>query len=150
MRKITQPKTVQGVLGMDLEKVKAIQHRIDEFTNHMSELLRIERDAELEFTQEELDAVPKPDDTSDSSKPIDFLVSHSQPQQELCDTICNLNAISTSTGLLLFLFSIHLLKQMHCVCTASSHITFILKFSLSFMGVCAINKVESLACLLVI
>ncbi|KAL2323772.1 hypothetical protein Fmac_028151 [Flemingia macrophylla] len=99
VRKITQPKTVQGVLGMDLDKVKAIQHRIEEFTNHMSELLRIERDAELEFTQEELDAVPKPDDTSDSSKPIDFLVSHGQPQQELCDTICNLNAISTSTGL---------------------------------------------------
>ncbi|KAK7393761.1 hypothetical protein VNO78_22325 [Psophocarpus tetragonolobus] len=99
VRKIMQPKSVQGVLGMDFEKVKAIQHRIDEFTNHMSELLRIERDAELEFTQEELDAVPKPDDTSDSSKPIDFLVSHSQPQQELCDTICNLNAISTSIGL---------------------------------------------------
>ncbi|XP_061344494.1 uncharacterized protein LOC133290433 [Gastrolobium bilobum] len=99
-RKIAQPKTVQGVLGMDIEKVKAIQHRIDEFTNRMSELLRIERDAELEFTQEELDAVPKPpDDTSDSTKPIEFLVSHSQPQQELCDTICNLNAISTSTGL---------------------------------------------------
>ncbi|TKY53818.1 DNA-binding protein SMUBP-2 [Spatholobus suberectus] len=99
VRKVPRAKSVQGVLGMDLEKVKAIQHRIDEFTNHMSELLRIERDAELEFTQEELDAVPKPDDTSDSSKPIDFLVSHSQPQQELCDTICNLNAISTSTGL---------------------------------------------------
>ncbi|KAL3030931.1 hypothetical protein AAZX31_02G001200 [Glycine max] len=99
VRKITQPKSVQGVLGMDFEKVKTIQHRIDEFTSHMSELLRIERDAELEFTQEELDAVPKPDDTSDSSKPIDFLVSHSQPQQELCDTICNLNAISTSRGL---------------------------------------------------
>ncbi|KAJ1411467.1 P-loop containing nucleoside triphosphate hydrolase [Sesbania bispinosa] len=47
----------------------------------------------------ELDAVPKPNDTSDSLKPIEFLVSHSQPQQELCDTICNLNAISTSTGL---------------------------------------------------
>ncbi|KAK7345951.1 hypothetical protein VNO77_16567 [Canavalia gladiata] len=98
-RKIMQPKTVQGVLGMDTEKVKAMQHRIDEFTSRMSELLCIERDAELEFTQEELDAVPRPDDTSDSSKPIDFLVSHSQPQQELCDTICNLNAISTSTGL---------------------------------------------------
>jgi len=104
VRKIALPKSVQGVLGMDLEKVKAIQHRIDEFTNHMSELLRVERDAELEFTQEELDAVPKPDDASDSSKPIDFLVSHSQPEQELCDTICNLNAISTSTGLLLFSF----------------------------------------------
>ncbi|CAL5207956.1 unnamed protein product [Lathyrus oleraceus] len=98
-RKITQPKMVQGVLGMDIERVKAIQNRIDEFTNNMSELLNIERDVELEFTQEELDAVPRPDDASDPSKPIEFLVSHSQPQQELCDTICNLNAISTSTGL---------------------------------------------------
>ncbi|KAI4295235.1 hypothetical protein L6164_035302 [Bauhinia variegata] len=98
-RKIAQRKTVQGVLGMDIDKAKAIQHRIDEFTMKMSELLRIERDAELEFTQEELDAVPRPDDTSDSSKPIEFLVSHGQAQQELCDTICNLNAISTSTGL---------------------------------------------------
>ncbi|PNY06496.1 DNA-binding protein smubp-2-like [Trifolium pratense] len=98
-RKITQAKTVQGVLGMDIERVKAIQNRIDEFTSNMSELLNIERDVELEFTQEELDAVPRPDDASDPSKPIEFLVSHSQPQQELCDTICNLNAISTSTGL---------------------------------------------------
>ena len=103
-----QPKTVQGVLGMDVDKVKAMQHRIDDFTTRMSELLRIERDAELEFTQEELDAVPRPNDTSDPSKPIEFLVSHSQPHQELCDTICNLNAISTSTGILLFLFSFNL------------------------------------------
>ncbi|KAH7571551.1 hypothetical protein ACOSQ2_014396 [Xanthoceras sorbifolium] len=99
VRKVTQPKPVQGVLGMDLEKAKAIQNRIDEFTKQMSELLRIERDAELEFTQEELNAVPTPDESSDSSKPIEFLVSHGQAQQELCDTICNLNAVSTSTGL---------------------------------------------------
>ncbi|XVE81526.1 hypothetical protein DITRI_Ditri15bG0071600 [Diplodiscus trichospermus] len=98
-RKITQPKPVQGVSGMDLEEAKAMQRRIDEFTMKMSELLRIERDAELEFTQEELNAVPTPDVASDSSKPIEFLVSHGQAQQELCDTICNLNAISTSTGL---------------------------------------------------
>lgn len=83
---------------MDLEKAKAIQGRIDEFTSRMSELLRIERDAELEFTQEELDAIPTPDGDSDSSKPIEFLVSHGQAQQELCDTICNLYAVSTSTG----------------------------------------------------
>lgn len=100
-RKVAQPKSVsvQGVLGMDLQKARVIQHRIEEFTKRMSALLRIERDAELEFTQEELDAVPRPDDTSDPSKPIEFLVSHGQAQQELCDTICNLNAISTSTGL---------------------------------------------------
>uniref|UniRef100_A0A2P2KVW0 Uncharacterized protein n=1 Tax=Rhizophora mucronata TaxID=61149 RepID=A0A2P2KVW0_RHIMU len=98
-RKASQPKPVQGVLGMDLQKAKAIQGRIDEFTQKMSELLRIERDAELEFTQEELDAVPTPDESSNVSRPIEFLVSHSQTQQELCDTICNLYAVSTSTGL---------------------------------------------------
>ncbi|XP_022929095.1 DNA-binding protein SMUBP-2-like [Cucurbita moschata] len=98
-RKISQPKAVQGVLGMDLEKAKGIQNRIDEFANRMSELLRIERDSELEFTQEELNAVPTPDEGSDNSKPIEFLVSHGQAQQELCDTICNLNPVSTSTGL---------------------------------------------------
>ena len=98
-RKTVQVKSVQGVLGMEMQKVKAIQSRIDEFTRRMSELLRIERDSELEFTQEELDAVPTPDDTLDSSKPIEFLVTHGQAQQELCDTLCNLNAVSTSTGL---------------------------------------------------
>ncbi|XP_065852325.1 uncharacterized protein [Euphorbia lathyris] len=94
-----ESKPLQGVLGMNLDKAKAIQNRIDEFTRRMSELLRIERDAELEFTQEELNAVPTPDESSDSSKPIEFLVSHGQAQQELCDTICNLTAVSTSTGL---------------------------------------------------
>lgn len=89
---------------MNLEKAKAIQGRINEFTNQMSELLRIERDAELEFTQEELNAVPTLDESSDSSKPIEFLVSHGQGQQELCDTICNLYAVSTSTGYLVIIF----------------------------------------------
>ncbi|XP_071929204.1 DNA polymerase alpha-associated DNA helicase A-like isoform X2 [Coffea arabica] len=98
-RKNPQPKSVPGVLGLDLEKVKAIQNRIDDFTKHMSDLLLIERDSELEFTQEELNAVPMPDENSDAAKPIEFLVSHAQAEQELCDTICNLNAVSTSTGL---------------------------------------------------
>ncbi|KAL8148555.1 hypothetical protein AgCh_005790 [Apium graveolens] len=98
-RKVSQPKAVQGALGMDIHKVKAIQSKIDDFTTRMSELLRIERDSELEFTQQELDAVPMPDDTSDSSKPIEFLVTHAQVEQELCDTICNLIAVSTFIGL---------------------------------------------------
>lgn len=89
---------------MNLDKAKAIQGRISEFTNQMSELLRIERDAELEFTQEELNAVPTLDESSDSSKPIEFLVTHGQGQQELCDTICNLYAVSTSTGYLVIIF----------------------------------------------
>ncbi|XP_010553813.1 PREDICTED: DNA-binding protein SMUBP-2 [Tarenaya hassleriana] len=98
-RKATHPKSVQGVFGMDLEKAKALQTRIDEFTSLMSELLQVERDAELEVTQEELDVVPNPDENSESSKPIEFLVRHGEAPQELCDTICNLYAVSTSTGL---------------------------------------------------
>lgn len=100
-RKVSQTKTVlHHGLGMELEKAKAIQRRIDDYTRQLSDLLRIERDAELEFTQEELDAVPTPDidKSSDSAKPIEFLVSHGQAEQELCDTICNLNAVSTFTG----------------------------------------------------
>ncbi|CAA0823277.1 P-loop containing nucleoside triphosphate hydrolases superfamily protein [Striga hermonthica] len=98
-RKTCISKSVYGVLGLKLEKAKAIQTRIDDFAKKMSDLLRIERDAELEFTQEELNAVPMPDEHSSSPKPTEFLVSHAQAEQELCDTICNLNAISTSTGL---------------------------------------------------
>ncbi|CAI9766671.1 unnamed protein product [Fraxinus pennsylvanica] len=61
-RKTIRSKSVRGVLGLDLEKVKAIQNKIDEFTNHLSNLLRVEfrKDAELEFsqfTQEELNAI---------------------------------------------------------------------------------------------
>ncbi|KAL3837930.1 hypothetical protein ACJIZ3_022521 [Penstemon smallii] len=91
--------SLHGALGLDLEKAKAIQQRIDEYTNDMSELLQIERDAELEFTQEELNAIPTPDEHSGSVKATEFLVSHAQVEQELCETICNLNAVSTSTGL---------------------------------------------------
>ncbi|GER38086.1 P-loop containing nucleoside triphosphatehydrolases superfamily protein [Striga asiatica] len=98
-RKTCVSKSDYGVLGLKLEKAKAIQTRIDDFTKKMSDLLRIERDAELEFTQEELNAVPMPDEHSSSPKPTEFLVSHAQAEQELCDTICNLNAISTSTGI---------------------------------------------------
>ncbi|XP_077238882.1 P-loop containing nucleoside triphosphate hydrolases superfamily protein isoform X2 [Tasmannia lanceolata] len=99
VRKAPMSKPVNGALGMDHEKAKVIQGKIDDFVKHMSDLLRIERDAELEFTQEELNAVPNPDENSDSSKPIEYLVSHGQAQQEQCDTICNLSAVSSSTGL---------------------------------------------------
>ncbi|KNA13086.1 hypothetical protein SOVF_119860 [Spinacia oleracea] len=98
-RKVSQPKPVPGALGIDSNKVRKMQANIDQFTNHMANFLSIERDSELEFTQEELNAVPVPDDNSDFSKPIEFLVSHGQSQQELCDTLCNLTAVSTSTGL---------------------------------------------------
>ncbi|XP_073101363.1 uncharacterized protein [Elaeis guineensis] len=99
VRKSPQAKPVHSGLGIGLEKAKTIQDNIKYYVKNMSDLLRIERDAELEFTQEELNAVPTPDEKSNSLRPIEYLVSHGQEQQEQCDTICNLNAISSSTGL---------------------------------------------------
>ncbi|CAN6487099.1 unnamed protein product [Victoria cruziana] len=99
VRKSNKPKILHSGLGMEIEKARVIQERIDKFVDQMSELLRIERDAELEATQEELNAVPNPDENVDKSKPIEYLVRHGQAQQEQCDTICNLNAVSSSIGL---------------------------------------------------
>eukprot|EP00268_Persea_americana_P011400 TRINITY_DN14825_c0_g1_i5.p1 TRINITY_DN14825_c0_g1~~TRINITY_DN14825_c0_g1_i5.p1 ORF type:complete len:925 (+),score=190.39 TRINITY_DN14825_c0_g1_i5:232-3006(+) len=98
-KKVPQTRPLHGGLGMDLEKGNLIQGKIDEFVKHMSDLLLIERDSELEFTQEELNAVPMPGENSESSKPTEYLVSHGQAQQEQCDTICNLSAVSSSIGL---------------------------------------------------
>ncbi|KAJ6811033.1 DNA polymerase alpha-associated DNA helicase A [Iris pallida] len=100
VRKVSLSKPLHSGLGLELEKASIIQGKIEDFVKQMSDLLRIERDAELEFTQEELNAVSSPpNEKSNLKKPIEYLVSHGQSQQEQCDTICNLNAISSSTGL---------------------------------------------------
>lgn len=99
VRRSFKPNQVHSDIGIPAEKISEIQKRIDDFVAHMSELLLIERDAELEATQEELDAAPTPDMTSGSARSIEYLVNHGQSQQEQCDTICNLNAVSSSTGL---------------------------------------------------
>ncbi|CAL5019067.1 unnamed protein product [Urochloa decumbens] len=53
----------------------------------------------ISLKKDELNATPTLDDDSEPSKPVEYLVSHGQAQQERCDTICNLNVISSSTGL---------------------------------------------------
>lgn len=112
VRKTPQSRPIHSGMGMELEKAKAMQAKIEDFVKHMSELLRIERDSELEFTQEELNAVPMPNGKQDTPKPTEYLVSHGQAQQEQCDTLCNLNAISSSIGKLKFyLFYLHRLGK---------------------------------------
>ncbi|KAF0914900.1 hypothetical protein E2562_032816 [Oryza meyeriana var. granulata] len=87
-------------LGISLDKTRLMQTKIEDFVKKMSDLLHIERDAELEFTQEELNATPMMDGNSKQPlKPVEYLVTHGQSQQEQCDTLCNLNVISSSTGL---------------------------------------------------
>ncbi|KAE8796083.1 DNA-binding protein SMUBP-2-like [Hordeum vulgare] len=98
-RTTPRTKAVHSSIGISLKKVRLMQDRIEDFVRHMSDLLRIERDAELEFTQEELNATTMLDNNSKPSKPVEYLVTHGQAQQEQCDTICNLSVISSSTGL---------------------------------------------------
>lgn len=98
-RTTPRTKAVHSSIGISLKKVRLMQDRIEDFVRHMSDLLRIERDVELEFTQEELNATTMLENNSEPPKPVEYLVSHGQAQQEQCDTICNLNVISSSTGL---------------------------------------------------
>ncbi|TVU28159.1 hypothetical protein EJB05_19668 [Eragrostis curvula] len=94
-----RPKAMHSSIGVSLKKVRLMQDRMEEFVREMSNLLRIERDVELEFMQEELNATPVLGDDSVPPKPVEYLVSHGLSQQEQCDTICNLNVVSSSTGL---------------------------------------------------
>ncbi|KAM3256360.1 hypothetical protein ACQJBY_049066 [Aegilops geniculata] len=91
---------MHSLLGISLDKTRLMQTKIEDFVKKMSDLLDIERDAELEFTQEELNATPTTDSAAKQPlKPVAYLVSHGQAEQEQCDTVCNLNVVSTSTGL---------------------------------------------------
>ncbi|KAL3694099.1 hypothetical protein R1sor_007750 [Riccia sorocarpa] len=88
----------QGAAGLSREKMGAIQERIDTFVAKAFELLRIERDAELEATQQSLDSVPvgSPPPTPDSEE---LLLAEEDLHPEAHDTIRNLIAVSSSTGL---------------------------------------------------
>ncbi|XP_062193335.1 uncharacterized protein LOC133896746 isoform X2 [Phragmites australis] len=87
---------MHSTLGISLNKTRLMQTKIDDFVKKMTDLLDIERDAELEFTQEELNATPLMD--GKSKQPVQYLVTHGQAQEQ-CDTICNLKVISSATGL---------------------------------------------------
>ncbi|KAL2633676.1 hypothetical protein R1flu_005155 [Riccia fluitans] len=88
----------KGAVGLSREKVAAIQERIDTFVAKAFELLRLERDAELEATQQSLDSVPagSPPPTPDSEE---LLLAEEDLHPEAHDTIRNLMAVSSSTGL---------------------------------------------------
>ncbi|TVU10877.1 hypothetical protein EJB05_44430 [Eragrostis curvula] len=95
----TKTPIMHSTIGISLDKTRLMQTKIDDFVKTMTDLLHIERDAELEFTQEELNATPFMD--ANLKKPVqavDYLVTHGQADEH-CDTICNLKVISSSTGL---------------------------------------------------
>ncbi|CAL5090272.1 unnamed protein product [Urochloa decumbens] len=90
---------MHGTLGISLDKTRLMQTKIDDFAKKMTDLLHLERDAELEFTQAELNATSMMDAKSEKPvHPVQYLVTHGQAQEQ-CDTFCNLKVISSSTGL---------------------------------------------------
>ncbi|CAN6223854.1 unnamed protein product [Urochloa humidicola] len=90
---------MHSILSISLDKTRMMQTKIDDFIKKMTDLLHLERDAELEFTQAELNATSMMDAKSEKPvQPVEYLVTHGQAQEQ-CDTICNLKVISSSTGL---------------------------------------------------
>lgn len=101
-------------LGISLDKTRLMQKKIDDFVKKMTDLLHLERDAELEFTQTELNATSVMDAESEKPvQPVEYLVTHGQALEQ-CDTICNLKVISSSTGAFFFTnFNLRLLIYLH-------------------------------------
>ena len=100
-------KQLHEELGLARERLAEIQVSVEDFVGKALELLQVERNAELEATQLELDASASTQDVTDgktiraNSKvgPTEYLVkNHGRLEQEQCDTICNLIAVSSSTG----------------------------------------------------
>ncbi|GJN07571.1 hypothetical protein PR202_ga25472 [Eleusine coracana subsp. coracana] len=95
----TKNVVMNTTLGISVDRTRLMQAKIDDFVKKMTDLLHLERDVELEFTQEELNATPVMDvKWKKPVQPVEYLVTHGQAQEQ-CDTICNLKVISSSTGL---------------------------------------------------
>ncbi|WVZ71375.1 hypothetical protein U9M48_019967 [Paspalum notatum var. saurae] len=91
---------MHSTLGTSLDKTKLMQTKIDAFVKKMTDLLHLERNAELEFTQEEFNATSMMHGKSEKPvQPVGYLVTHGQSQEQ-CGTICNLKVVSSSTGLM--------------------------------------------------
>ncbi|KAJ1283557.1 hypothetical protein BS78_03G137600 [Paspalum vaginatum] len=91
---------MHSTLGISLDKTRLMQTKIDTFVKKMADLLHLERNEELEFTQEELNATSMMQGKSEKPvQPVGYLVTHGQSQEQ-CGTICNLKVVSSSTGLM--------------------------------------------------
>ncbi|CAM6100030.1 unnamed protein product [Calypogeia fissa] len=96
-RKVPELKEIHDDLGLTRETVSNIQQSIEKFVAHAFELLRVERDAELEATQQSLDSAPS--ELSEEEQLKEQLLHEDDLHPECCDTLHNLTAISSSTGL---------------------------------------------------
>jgi hypothetical protein len=104
---------MHNTLGISLEKTRLMQTNIDDFVKKMTDLLYLERDAELKFTQAELNATSIIHEKSEKAvQPVDYLVTHGQAQEQ-CDTICNLEVINSSAGM--FFLSASILRLSVCL-----------------------------------
>ncbi|KAG0616875.1 hypothetical protein M758_5G148200 [Ceratodon purpureus] len=98
-RRAKEPKQVHDILGLTPERIAEIQSQVDAFVTRGLELLQIERDVELEATHQSLEGAasiignaPTPSSSGPDSKKDEQAV-------ENCDSISNLIAAGSSTGL---------------------------------------------------
>jgi hypothetical protein len=101
-RKCPELKEIHNELGLTREKVASIQQNIEKYVTHAFDLLRVERDAELDATQHSLDAAPAASTLGEEELLQEQLLHEDEIQPECCDTLHNLTAISSSTGTYLF------------------------------------------------
>ncbi|KAF8690726.1 hypothetical protein HU200_041105 [Digitaria exilis] len=97
---------MHSTLGISLDKTRLMQKKIDDFVKKMTDLLHLERDAELELTQAEL---------NNATSVMDAKSEKSVQPSEQCDTIFNLKVISSSTGAFFFMNFNFEITSLHMV-----------------------------------
>lgn len=115
VRSAKGPKQIHDLLGLSRERISEIQSQVDSFVTRGLELLQIERDAELEATHQSLEgassAIGAPPITSAAVQKD----RKDEEALEQCDSITNLMAVGSTTGLMPHHFLISsLLKWLLC------------------------------------
>lgn len=94
------PKQIHELLGLSMERISEIQSQVDSFVTRGLKLLQIERDAELEATHQSLEgalsALRAPPSTSAAVQKD----RKDEEALEQCDSITNLMAVGSTTGLM--------------------------------------------------
>uniref|UniRef100_A0A7I4DX35 Helicase ATP-binding domain-containing protein n=1 Tax=Physcomitrium patens TaxID=3218 RepID=A0A7I4DX35_PHYPA len=98
-RKVKDPNQIHNILGLSQERVAEIQSNVDSFVTRGLELLQIERDAELEATHQSLEGAASAIGSAPTSSGIAPRDKRDEQALESCDSITNLIATGSTTGL---------------------------------------------------
>ena len=98
-RKAKEPKQIHDILGLSRERLTEIQSQVDTFVTRGLELLQIERDAELEATHQSLEGAASAIGISPLPSSTIPEVGKDEQALENCDSITNLIATGSTTGI---------------------------------------------------